>query len=136
MVTATVARSRGMDQVSVRSRIGIGLTLSALTLAMLILAFPPFDVWPLAFFCLVPMLVAQYRVLPLRWARLAPIVGVDLWVLWLVTMLFGLHVEPLFIQLIPVIVAASDWFSVQGTRQFHERTQYRDTQIGSLHPRL
>jgi apolipoprotein N-acyltransferase len=111
--------------VSVRSRIGIGLTLSALTLAMLILAFPPFNVWPLAFFCLVPMLVAQYRVLPLRWARLAPIVGIDLWVLWLVTMLFGLQVETLFIQLIPVIVAVLDWFSVQGTRQFHERTQYR-----------
>jgi apolipoprotein N-acyltransferase len=107
------------------TRIAIGVALGLLTAGMLVLAFPPYNVWPLAFFCLVPMLVAQYRVLPLRWAALAPIAGTDLWVFYFVTLLFGFRAETLFIQLIPVLVAVLDFFTVKGTRQFHEQTGYR-----------
>jgi apolipoprotein N-acyltransferase len=125
MTTVTLSRPREAAQVSVSTRMGIGVGLGALTLAMLILAFPPFNVWPLAFFCLVPMLVAQYRVLPLRWSALGSIIGGDLWVLWFVTLLFGLRPETLFIQLIPVLCAVKDIFTVPASRRFHEGTRYR-----------
>jgi apolipoprotein N-acyltransferase len=107
------------------ARVAIGLALSALTTAMLILAFPPFNVWPLAFFCLVPMLVAQYRVLPFRLSYLAPVIGGDLWVWWFVTTLFGLSPQMLFIQLVPIACIVIDFTSAKGTRRFHEQTGYR-----------
>jgi apolipoprotein N-acyltransferase len=125
MTTTTIAQSKETAQVSVGTRIGIGVALSALTTGMMILAFPPFNVWPLALFCMVPMLVAQYRVLPLKWASLAKIVGTDLWVLWFVTLLFGFNPEVWFIYLVPVVVAVLDYFTTKGTRLFQEQTRYR-----------
>lgn len=124
---ATIARSQADATVEsgVGTRVAVGVALGLLTAGMLVLAFPPYNVWPLAFFCLVPMLVAQYRVLPLRWTMLAPIAGTDLWVLYFVTLLFGLRAQTFFIQLVPVLVALLDFFTVKGTRRFHERTRYR-----------
>jgi len=123
----TVASSKVRQDVKATKtvRIGIGVALSALTTVMLILAFPPYNVWPLAFFCLVPMLVVQYRVMPLQPAFMAHVVGNDLWVLWLVTMLFGLNLETWFIQMIPVLAAVISFLTVKGARQFHEQTSYR-----------
>jgi apolipoprotein N-acyltransferase len=112
-------------EVSTAARVGIGIALSAMTTIMLILAFPPANVWPFAFFCLVPMLVVQHRIMPSKYAWIATGVGGDLWVLWLVTMLFGLKPETLFIQLIPVIALVKDYFTAQGNRRFHESTRYR-----------
>ncbi|MBN1402665.1 MAG: hypothetical protein JXA74_17625 [Anaerolineae bacterium] len=125
MTSLAVTRSEEGVQVSVGLRMGISVALSLMTTAMLILAFPPYNVWPLAFFCLVPMLVAQYRLLPRRWAALAPCIGGDLWVLWLVTALFAITVETAFILLIPVIALVKDWLGARGNRQFHELTRYR-----------
>ena len=125
MATMTRSQAKAAVESEVGTRVAVGVVLGLLTAGMLVLAFPPFNVWPLAFFCLVPMLVAQYRVLPSRWAALASIAGTDLWVLYFVTLLFGLRAETFFIQLIPVLVALLDFFTVKGTRQFHERTGYR-----------
>jgi apolipoprotein N-acyltransferase len=92
---------------------------------MLILAFPPYNVWPLAFFFMVPTLIAQYRVLPLKWTGLAKIVGIDLWVLWLITLLFGINPDVWFLYLVPVVVAVLDHTTSKGVRQFEEQTRYR-----------
>lgn len=125
MATITRSQAKVAAESGVGTRVAVGVALGLLTAGMLVLAFPPYNVWPLAFFCLVPMLVAQYRVLPLRWTVLAPIAGTDLWVLYFVTLLFGFRAETFFIQLVPVLVALLDVFTVKGTRQFHERTGYR-----------
>lgn len=124
MATKAV-RSQDADTQGLAPRIIISIALSLMTTAMLILAFPRTNIWPFAFFCLVPMLVAQYRILPRRWAFLAPIAGTNLWVLWLVTMLFGFKKETWFIQLVPVLSALLNYLTVAGTRKFHEQTQYR-----------
>jgi len=62
---------------------GIGLSLlSALSFTLAFpplsftLAFPPFDLWPLIWVGLVPMVVAQHRVLPARLSGLAPALGI------------------------------------------------------------
>ena len=47
-------------------RISLGLALAGLSAALFTLAFPPYDLWPLIFVGLVPMIVAQYRLLPRR----------------------------------------------------------------------
>ena len=101
-------------------RIVVGVGLSLISLIMLITAFPPTNIWPFAFFCIVPMLVAQYRVLPLKWSWIAAAISGTLWVLWLVVMLFGISVETSFVLLIPIIVFLKDYFSAKSNRQFHE----------------
>lgn len=104
-------------------RIVLGLALAALSAALFTLAFPPYDLWPLIFFGLVPMVVAQHRVLPRRLAGLALGVGIggffwgyfggmfagSVWYMrWL----------PLFIGLIATLIGSRD-------RAFHGRTGYR-----------
>jgi len=120
-----VSDSQGVDKKNLAARIGIGVALSALTTIMLITAFPPTNIWPFAFFCIVPMLVAQHRILPLKWSWVAPAIGGTLWVLWLVVMLFGVSAETWFILLIPVIAFLKDFFTTRSNRLFHEGTKYR-----------
>jgi apolipoprotein N-acyltransferase len=54
----------------------LGCALSALSGLLLTLSFPPHDLWWLVWLALVPMVVAQYRVLPAAWSALAPAIGV------------------------------------------------------------
>lgn len=125
MTTAVAYRAESAAHVSVTARVATGAGLSLVTTGMLILAFPPFNIWPLGFICLVPMLLAQYRVMPNKWTALAKILGIDLWVLWFVTLLFGLNPQTWFLQMIPVAVAALDLATGKATRRFHEQTNYR-----------
>jgi len=57
-------------------RIPSGIGLSLLSALSFTLAFPPFDLWPLIWVGLVPMVVAQHRVLPARLSGLAPALGI------------------------------------------------------------
>ena len=52
-------------------RFALGIALSALSGVLFLLAFPPYGLWPLAWFGLVPALMAQYRLLPAKWTSLA-----------------------------------------------------------------
>ena len=117
--------SQGIDKVDLKVRIVLGIMLSAATTIMLITAFPPTNIWPFAFFCMVPMLVAQHRFLPLKWSWIASAIGGTLWVLWLVVMLFGIKAETWFILLIPIIAFIKDYFTTKSNRLFHESTRYR-----------
>ncbi len=92
---------------------------------MLILAFPPYNVWPLIFLAFVPMLVADYRVLPLRWAGLGSGIGIGVWLLVYLTMIFGLSADTWFMQGIAVLVGVISIASGKGLRRFHEHTGYR-----------
>jgi len=121
----TAVRSQEVLTKNQTRQIILGMALSLATTAMLILAFPPTNIWPFAFFCLVPMLVAQYHILPRRWTFLAPTLGTALWVFWLVTMLFGFKKETWFILMVPVLVVFLNYLTTRGTCQFHERSKYR-----------
>ena len=48
------------------SRLILGVFLSALGGVMLLLSFPPYGIWPLAWIGFVPFLFAQYRLMPLN----------------------------------------------------------------------
>lgn len=121
----TTTHSQVVTEKNLVTQIIVGIILSAISTLMLIFAFPSANIWPFAFICMIPMLIAQYRVLPERWCFLSRIIGLDLWVLWLVTMLFGVKKETWFIQMIPVLTALISYFTTRGVRQFHEQTKYR-----------
>lgn len=105
--------------------IAIGLALAALSAAMLVLAFPPHTLWPLIWVAFVPLLLAQYRVLPSRWAALAPAVAYGGWMGVYFTQIFGLGRGAWYMQAWPLIVAALAFLMGRGDRPFHERTGYR-----------
>ena len=117
--------SQAVTEKNLAIRIIIGVVLSAMTTLMLIFAFPSANIWIFGFICMVPMLIAEYRVLPKRWAFLGRIIGIDVWVFWLVTMLFGIKKETWFIQMVPVLTAVLSYFTVVSIREFNERTNYR-----------
>jgi len=106
-------------------RIGIGIGLGLLTAGMLILAFHPYNLWPLAFVALVPMLVAAYRVLPLKWSGIAQAVGIGGWLLVYLTAMFGNNPAGQVIQIVVLVILVSQLFAVPGIRRFHERSGYR-----------
>jgi hypothetical protein len=57
-------------------RILFGIAFSALSAVLFGLAFPPYHLWPLIFVGLVPMIVAQHRVMPDEFSGLASDIGV------------------------------------------------------------
>src|SRR5512147_2443282 len=65
-----------MSKINLALRIIFGLLSAASSAGLLLLALPPYGLWPLALIGLLPMLFAQYRVLPPRLANLAPAIGI------------------------------------------------------------
>ena len=103
----------------------MGAGLGALGAACLILAFPPYNLWPLIFLAFAPMLLADFRVLPVRRAGLGAALGWGVWLLVYLTMIFGFEADTWFMQAIAVLVAVINLAGGPGLRAFHERTRYR-----------
>lgn len=101
----------------------LGLSLSALSAVLLILAFPPFNFWFLAWFAFLPMILSQYRIMPKRLSSLASAVAIGGWG-WGV---FG----PIFagsgsyMQYLPLAIFVLTLLFDSGLRRFHEQTRYR-----------
>ena len=107
------------------TRVLIGATLGLISAAMLILAFPPYNVWPLIFLAWPPMLLADYRVLPKRLAGLGSGIGIGGWLIVYLTMIFGLEAGTWFMQAFAVLVGFLAYSGGRGNRRFHGRTGYR-----------
>jgi len=104
-------------------RLAIGLLFSITGGIAFVLAFPPFEIWPLALVGFVPVLVAQYRIMPPKISSLAPAVGVAIW-------LQG-YLGPVFAPVgtymvwLPLIVFFISLVIDRGDRTFHAKTGYR-----------
>jgi apolipoprotein N-acyltransferase len=125
MTTATLDHTKPIAQVTGTTRIGIGVALGLLSAILLILAFQPYSVWPLAFIFYVPMLVAGQRVLPLRWAGVAHAIGIGGWLAVFMISLFGLNQYAWIFLGIAMLIAAIGILSTPTNRKFHQRTGYR-----------
>ena len=124
MTTISLSQKKGATATQVAAvRFALGIALSALSGVMLLLAFPPYGLWPLAWFALVPALLAQYRFLPSRWSSLAVAVYAAVWLGPFLARLFGPEYGPFF-QYLGVWIAILNFF-VAKERKFHELTQYR-----------
>src|SRR5512139_4202665 len=76
-----------------------GIALAALSGVMLLLSFPPYGYWPLAWIALLPATFAQYRLLPLRWSALGPAIYIVFWLGPYLAWLFGTDFDPFFTYL-------------------------------------
>ncbi|MEW6402210.1 MAG: nitrilase-related carbon-nitrogen hydrolase [Chloroflexota bacterium] len=108
---------------TVAVRFVLGIALSALSGLMLLLAFPPYGLWPLAWFAVVPALLAQYRLLPAKWSSLAQVVFSAVWLGPFLARLFGAGYGPVF-QYLGIWIAILNFFLAKD-RKFHDLTKYR-----------
>jgi len=123
---ATISKTQMQGMAITRTnmlRIGLGVALSALSGVMLLLAFPPYGLWPLAWFALLPGLLAQYRLMPAKWTSLAATIYSGLWLGPFLARLFGSGYGPFF-QYLGIWIAILNFFLVKD-RRFHELTKYR-----------
>jgi apolipoprotein N-acyltransferase len=104
-------------------RFGLGVLLSALSGGMLLLAFPPYGLWWLAWFAFVPGIFAQYRLMPGKFSSLAPAIYLLVWLGPYMARLFGTEFGPFFTYL-GVLIAILTFF-INRERAFIERTGYR-----------
>jgi apolipoprotein N-acyltransferase len=101
----------------------IAVLLSALSGLMLFLAFPPYNLWLLMWVAFIPMIVAQYRIIPRKISALVPAITVGGWL--------GGYLYPIFagsgiyMEWLPIIIFGINLLTEGGTRPFHERTGYR-----------
>ena len=125
MTATTMNQAKTATQVAGMTRIGLGAALGGLSALLLILAFQPYSLWPLAFFFYVPLLVAGQRVLPRKWSGIASAIGIGGWLAVFMIMLFGINEYTWIFLGIAMLVAAIGILSTPTVRKFHERTGYR-----------
>ncbi len=104
-------------------RVLIALLLSAVSGVAFLLAFPPYGVWWLIWIGWVPMLVAQYRVIPPKLSMLPPAVAVFVWLQGYLGPVFG--GSGLFMEYLPLAIFFLSLLTEGGSRKFNERTNYR-----------
>jgi apolipoprotein N-acyltransferase len=124
MTTTAIDKSQEKALLNVNTRqIAFGVALSALSGLLLLLSFPPYGVWWLAWFAFVPALFAQYRLFPVKFSRLAPTIYSLVWLGPYMARLFGTDFGPFFTYL-GVLIAVIIFF-MNRERAFVERTGYR-----------
>jgi len=105
------------------SRLVLGVFLSALSGVMLLMSFPPFGLWFLAWVGFVPFLFAQYRLMPFKWSSLAVALANLLWLGPFLAGLFGTEIG-FFFTYLGVWIAILNLLTSKD-RNFQELTQYR-----------
>ncbi|MCD6201089.1 MAG: apolipoprotein N-acyltransferase [Bacteroidales bacterium] len=105
------------------SRIGIGILLSVASAILLTISFPPYGFWPFIWAGFVPMLVAQFRVMPRRVSSLASAITIGGWLGGYLTPIFA--GSGIYMTWLPLIIGVIIFFADSGVRTFHERTSYR-----------
>jgi len=123
MTTISNAQPQAKIAGQMALRFALGVILSALSGVMLLLAFPPYEIWPLAWFAFVPGIFAQYRLFPVKFSSLAPAVYLLVWLGPYLARLFGTQFGPFFTYL-GVLIAIIAFFTYR-ERAFIERTRYR-----------
>lgn len=121
-----ISLSQNQDNATARAaavRFGLGIALSALSGVMLLLSFPPYGLWPLAWVGFVPYLVAQYRLMPFKWSSLALALANLLWLGPFLARLFGTEIG-FFFTYMGVWIAILSLLTGRD-RSFHEGTHYR-----------
>ncbi len=99
-----------------------GLGLAALGAALFTLAFPPYDLWPLAFVWMVPVMVSVHRLMPERLSGLAMGIGVGgfFWGYF-----GGMFEGILYMQYLPLFIGLAAALVGSREKAFHTRTGYR-----------
>ena len=108
---------------SIWLRVSIGILLSVVSAIFLTLSFPPYNLWPFIWIGFVPMLVAQFRVMPRRVSSLASAITIGGWLGGYLTPIFA--GSGLYMTWLPLLIAGISYLTDSSVRAFHERTGYR-----------
>lgn len=108
-------------------RILIGVLLGGSSALLITAAFPPYDLWPLIFVAFVPMLVAQFKIMPYAWSSLPSAIAIGGWL--------GLYFTDIFapfdvstawyMKALPIWGGLIVFLTDKGKRKFNDATRYR-----------
>jgi len=104
-------------------RIFIGLVLSILSGLAFVLAFPPYEIWPLIFIGWIPLQVAQFRIMPKRLSSLASAVAIFVWLQGYLGPVFAPTGS--FMVWLPLAVGILSFLTESSLRKFHNNTGFR-----------
>ena len=76
------------------------------------------------FIVLIPYLIAQHRLFPLKWSAIAPAIATGLWLWPFLYRIFNIDGAPIWLQHMGLIVAVLTFFT-SSERKFHELTGFR-----------
>ena len=122
-VTTNVKSDEKADAQAMAVRFVLGIILSAISGFMLLLSFPPYGLWWLAWIAFVPGVFAQHRLFPQKWSSLGPGIYMTLWLGPYLARLFGPAYGPFF-QYLGVLIGILV-FLMQKEVKFHQLTGYR-----------
>jgi apolipoprotein N-acyltransferase len=127
MMNAETLEGFIMAKIKLVRRTTFSLLLATLSAGLLLLSLPPYGLWPLALIGLAPMLFAQYRILPLRAANLAPAIGIGGFIGLVILSHFPavmIDASP-FLKFLTPGVMLIVFLAESGSRRFHERTHFK-----------
>ncbi len=105
------------------SKLLMAVLLSVISGLLFIVALPPGKLWPLVFVVLVPSIVAQYCILPKKYSSIAPAVHTGTWLgIYFYRMFAGMGT---YMTYLPFILFALVYFLERGTREFHEKSNFK-----------
>jgi apolipoprotein N-acyltransferase len=104
-------------------RLVLGLALAVASAALLTLAFPPYNLSLIIWVGFIPMLVAQYRVLPAKISSLASAIAIGGWLGGYLVPIFGGTGS--FMAWLPLVIGLIILLMDKNKRAFHERSKFR-----------
>src|SRR3990172_9488063 len=125
MTTTTLNHVKPTIHTSNALRFGVGVAFRLMSPALLILAFPPYNIWLLAFFAFVPAYIAGYHFLPRRWSGLGTAISVGGWLAVFLTAAFGGSKYTWIFWIIAMLVGLFGLLTLPKVRKFHEQTGFR-----------
>jgi len=101
----------------------IGILLGIISGAAFVLAFPPFEIWPLIFIGWVPVLIAQQRIMPAKFSSIPTAIAIGVWLEGYMGPIF--NPTGTYMIYLPLVAAVFALLFDLGKRKFNQKTHYR-----------